>query len=95
MSNAIRSCPLCVMKNRTQPIVMRRTRRESDMERQAIGVHHCVNLVRQATSRAIHILVIVVRNTGFVLVHAHDGSIDHLHRRTMTGGQPIRSGPTS
>jgi hypothetical protein len=31
--------------------------------------------------------VIVVRDAGFVLVHAHDGSIDHLHRCVMTGGQ--------
>src|SRR5262249_1299563 len=28
-------------------------------------------------SRATHILVIVVRGAGFVLVHAHDGGIDH------------------
>jgi hypothetical protein len=28
--------------------------------------------------------VIVVRDAGSVLVHAHDGGIDHLHRRVMT-----------
>jgi hypothetical protein len=54
------------------------------MDRQAIGVHHRVNLARQASSRAPHILVIVVRDTGAMLVHAHDRSIDHLHRRIMT-----------
>jgi hypothetical protein len=32
-------------------------------------------------------LTIVVRDAGSVLVHAHDRSIDHLHRRVMTGGQ--------
>jgi hypothetical protein len=42
---------------------------------------------RQAPSRAAHILLIVVRDAGSVLVHAHDGGIDHLHRRVMTGGQ--------
>jgi hypothetical protein len=59
------------------------------MDRQAIGVHHRVNLARQASSRAPHILVIVVRDTGAMLVHAHDRSIDHLHRRIMTISQRI------
>jgi len=62
--------------------------REGEMDRQAIGVHR-VNLARQASSRATHILVIVVRDTGAVLVYAHDGCIDHLHRRIMTGSQRI------
>jgi hypothetical protein len=30
-------------------------------------------------------LVIVVRDAGSVLVHPHDGGIDHLHRRVVTG----------
>jgi hypothetical protein len=34
-------------------------------------------------------LVIVVRDAGSVLVHAHDRRIDHLHLRIMTGGQRI------
>jgi hypothetical protein len=29
----------------------------------------------------------VARDAGSVLLHAHDGCIDHLHRRIMTGGQ--------
>jgi hypothetical protein len=77
----------CAEENRTQPIVLRFTRRKSEMDRQAIGVHHRVNLARQAPSRAPHILVIVVRDRGAMLVHAHDGGIDHLHRRIMAGGQ--------
>jgi signal transduction histidine kinase len=32
---------------------------------------------------------VIVRNAGSVLMHAHDGCIDHLHRRVMTGGQRI------
>jgi len=36
-----------------------------------------------------HILLIVVRDTGSVLVHAHNGGIDHLRRRVMTGGQRV------
>ena len=76
-------------KNRTQPIVVRLTRREGEMDRQAIGIHHCVNLARQASSRATHILVIVIRDAGSVLVHAHDGGVDHLYRCVMTGGQCI------
>ena len=59
------------------------------MDRQAIGVHHRVNLACQSPSRATHILLIVVRDAGSVLVHAHNRGIDHLHRRIMTGGQRI------
>jgi hypothetical protein len=49
------------------------------MDRQAIGVHDRVNLARQAPSRATHILMLVVRDAGSVLMHAHDAGIDHLH----------------
>jgi len=42
--------------------------------------------VRQAQS---HILMIIVRDTGPVLVHADDGSINHLNRRVMTGSKRI------
>ena len=52
-----------------------------------LGVHDRVN--GQAPSRAIHILMIVVRDLGSVLVYAHDRGIDHLHRRVMTGSQRI------
>ena len=65
------------------------TGREREMDRQTIGVDYRVNLAREASSRATHSLVIVVRDTRSVLVHAHDGGIDHLHRRIMTGGQRI------
>ena len=68
---------------------MRLAGREGEMDRQAIGVHDRMNLARQASSRATHVLVIVVRDTGSMLVHAHDGGIDHLHCRIMTGGQRI------
>jgi hypothetical protein len=33
--------------------------------------------------------MLVVRDAGSVLMHAHDGGIDHLHRRVMIGGQRI------
>ena len=52
-----------------------------------LGVHDRVN--GKAPSRATHILMIVVRDTGSVLVYAHDRGIDHLHRRVMTGRQRI------
>src|SRR5437868_10442552 len=65
------------------------TRREGEMDRQAVGVHHRVNLAGQASSRPAHILVIVVRDAGSVLVHADDGGIDHLYRRVMTGSKRI------
>jgi hypothetical protein len=33
--------------------------------------------------------MIIVRDTGPVLVHADDGSINHLNRRVMTGSKRI------
>src|SRR4051812_33688463 len=68
---------------------MRLAGRESEMDGRAIGVHDRVNLAGQAAARATHILMIVVRDAGSVLVHALDGGIDHLHRRVMTGSQRI------
>ena len=49
---------------------MRLTGRESEMNRQAVGVHDRVNLAGWLPSRGTHILMIVVRDTGSVLVHA-------------------------
>ena len=37
-------------ENRTKPIVVRFTWRQREMDRQAIGVYHRVNLARQASS---------------------------------------------
>jgi hypothetical protein len=50
----------CAEKNRTQPIVVRLTRREGEMYRQAIGIDHRMKLACQASSRATHILLIVI-----------------------------------
>src|SRR5664279_495126 len=68
---------------------MRFTWRQSEMDRQAVSVHDRVNLAGQATSRAAHVLVIVVGHACPVLVHADDGGINHLHRRVMTGSKRI------
>jgi hypothetical protein len=35
-------------ENRTQPVVMRLTGHEGEMDRQTVGVHHRVNLAGQA-----------------------------------------------
>jgi hypothetical protein len=56
------------------------------MDRESVGVHHHVNLAGQAprwsgASRAAHVLMIVVRDTSLVLVHAHDRCIDHLRNQ--------------
>ena len=59
------------------------------MDRQAMGIHHHVNLAGQAPSRATHIVLIVVGDAGSMLVHSHDRGIDHLHRSVMTSGQCV------
>ncbi len=76
-----------IEENRIQPNVVRLTGSESEVDRLAIGVHDRVNFARQAASRATHILVIVVRNTGSVLVNVDYGGINYLYRRVMTGSQ--------
>src|ERR1035438_232448 len=59
------------------------------MDRQAIGVDDRVNLARQPALPTAHILMGIVRDTGPVLVYAHNGGIDHLYRRIVTSGQRI------
>ena len=59
-------------ETRAQPIVVCLTGREGKTDWQAVGVHDRVNLARKAPSRATHILMIVVRDTGPMLVRAHD-----------------------
>src|SRR5258708_29930652 len=61
--------------------------REAELHRQAIGVHDSVNLARKPASRPAHVLFSVARNAGSMLVHTHDGCIDHLHRAIVSGGK--------
>src|SRR5258707_5770458 len=49
------------------------------------------DLVSGSPSRAPHILMIVVRDAGSVLVYAEDRCIDHLHRRILTTADVLRS----
>ena len=66
---------------------MRLAGREGETDWQTVGVHDSVNLARETSSRAAHTLMIVVRNASSVRAHAHDGGVDHLHRRIMASGQ--------
>jgi hypothetical protein len=42
------------------------------MDRQAMGIHHRVNLACQVPSRATRLLLIVVGDAGSMLVHSHE-----------------------
>jgi len=48
-----------------------------------------VNLAGESASGTAHILLFIARETGPVLVHAHDSRIYHLQRRIMSGRQRI------
>jgi hypothetical protein len=48
-----------------------------------------LNLGRQSAARPAHQLFTVASNAGSVLVHAHDGGINHLHGRIMACGQCV------
>ena len=60
---------------------------KSQTNRQPIRVHHCMNFAGQSTSWTTHRLSSVSSNAGGVLMHAHDGCIDHLDGRIMSGGK--------
>ena len=62
---------------------------EAELYRQASGVHDSVNLAGEPASQPAHMFLSVPANTGSVLVHTHDGGINHLHRRIMACGQRI------
>jgi hypothetical protein len=46
-----------------------------------------MNFAGQSASRATHRLASVPCNAGGVLMHAHDGRVDHLDGRIMSGGK--------
>ena len=62
---------------------------EAQLKRRASGVHDSLNLAGKAASRPARVFFSVPRDTGSVLVHTHDGGINHLHRRVTAGGQRI------
>jgi hypothetical protein len=76
-------------ENRAKLIVMRLAGREANLYRQAIGIHDGMNFGRQPATRAAHVLLIIASDAGSVLMHSHDGRIDHLHRRIMHCSQCI------
>ena len=59
----------------------------SQTDRQPVRVHHCMNFAGQSASRATHRLASVSSDAGSVLMHAHDGRVDHLDGRIMSGGK--------
>jgi hypothetical protein len=61
--------------------------REAKLHRQAIGVHDSVNLARKPASRPAHVLFSIPCDAGSVLVHPHDGCVDHLNCAIVAGGQ--------
>ena len=47
------------------------------------------NLAGRSAPRTTHVLLAIVRDTGTVLVHAHNRRIDHVHRRVMSTGEGV------
>jgi hypothetical protein len=72
----------------TAMAVMRRAGRASEMSRQDHWCPRPRNLAGQTSSRPIHILTIVVGETGSVPEHAHDGDIDRLQRQARRTANP-------
>ena len=62
---------------------MRLASGQRETDRQPTGIDDCMNLGRQSVARPAHQLFTVASNAGSVLVHAHDGGINHLHGRIM------------
>ncbi len=62
---------------------------QRETNRQATGIDDCMNLGRQSASRPAHQLFTITSDAGSVLMHAHNGRINHLHGRIMACGQRI------
>src|SRR6202044_3693476 len=62
---------------------------QSEPDRQAVGIDHCVNLTGQAISRPSHGLPSIASDAGTVLMNANNGRVDHLHGRVMPSCQCI------
>jgi hypothetical protein len=60
---------------------------KAQTDRQPVRVYHYMNFAGQSASRSTHRLASVSRNAGGVLMHAHDGRVDHLDGRIMSGGK--------
>ena len=72
---------------------------KSQTDRQPVCVHHCMNFAGQSASRATYRLASVSSDAGSVLMHAHDGRVDHLDGRIMSDGKRVHdpipySGPS-
>jgi hypothetical protein len=72
---------------------------KAQTHRQPVGVDHCMNLARHSASRPTHGLSFVSSNAGCVLMHAHNGRVDHLDGRIMIGSKYVHdplpySGPS-
>src|SRR5262249_27324946 len=70
-------------------VVMRLASGQCDTNRQPTGIDDSVNLGRQSASRPAHQLFTVRSNAFSMLMHAHDGCINHLHGRIIARGQRI------
>ena len=65
---------------------MRLTGREANPDRQSLAVHYGVDFGGEPTARPTHLLGSVAGDAGSVLVHTHDGGVDHLRRRVLCCG---------
>jgi hypothetical protein len=58
---------------------------EAEPHRQPVGVNNGVNFAGQSASRTAHVLFSIACYAGPMLVHAHDGRIDHLYSCILNG----------
>jgi hypothetical protein len=72
-----------------KPIVVSFPGRERQPERQAVAVDHRMNLAGESASRSPHGLPLVSGNAGAVLMHTHDGRVDHLDGGIMASGERV------
>src|ERR1700751_5560403 len=66
---------------------MRFTGRQSESNRQAIGIDQRMNLAGQSASRPPHRLSPVSRDARPMLMYANNRGVDHLHGGIMGAGQ--------
>ncbi len=65
-------------------VVVRFARREGEPDRQAIGVDHRMNLAGETAARPAHGLRLAACDASRVLMHSHNGRVDHLDGGVMS-----------
>jgi hypothetical protein len=70
-------------------VVVRFVSGQRETNGKPVGIDDCMNLARQPASRPAHQLFTITGDAGSMLVHSHNGPINHLQGWIMACGRRI------